>query len=194
MVVWQAENEESSQMDKDGRTRDIWAAVWWPGKTTGSKTWPRTSKKTDTKHRCRKRLISIYVCILKCHFLKSLGSIHACRCSKSLELDEIVSLPGITMGTHTYVALPKAPQFKKAAVKLPRLSCKSAVLTRHLSRSRKNLAIMKGHQPNANPEDLFCTARSTQRQKISTNSCTQLQRGFTHLLTKSLCLSSVIIV
>lgn len=148
---------------------------------TGSKTWP-----------CRKRLISIYACILKCRFLKSPASIHACRCSKSLELKEILCLPGITMGTHTYVALPKAPQLKITAVKLPWLSCKRAVLTRNLFRflkvERTWLSL------GANPENLFCTARSAQRLEISTNSCTQLQRGFSHLLTKSLCLSSGLFV
>jgi len=35
MVMRQAENEESSQIVKDGRTRDIWAAVRWLGQKAG---------------------------------------------------------------------------------------------------------------------------------------------------------------
>lgn len=156
---------------------------------TGSKTWPPTSIKPYTNHRCRKILTSIYVCILKCHFLKSLGSTHACRCSKPVELEEIVPTWGHS-GSSYLCGFAQSISVLKTAVKPPWLSCKSTVLTRHPFRSRKDLAIITGHQLNAIPEDLFCTARSTQRLKISTNSCTQVQRGFTHLLTKSFCLSS----
>lgn len=76
----------------------------------GGKTWAPTSRKTGTKRRCERRLISISVCILKSCFLKSLCSTQACRCNTSLELQEILHLPGITVGTHTYVALPKTPR------------------------------------------------------------------------------------
>lgn len=136
-------------------------------KWLGGKTWPPTTIKVDTKRRCEKRLISLYVYVLKICFLKTLRSTQVCRCNTSLELQKTLHILEITVGTHTYVALPKIPQLPFAAFqklrRLYRLYWKSAILTCLLSRSRKDLASTAGHQLNAKPEELFRTARWARR-------------------------------
>lgn len=131
-------------------------------KWLGGKRWPPTSIKVGTKGRCEKRLISLYVYILKCCFLKTL-SMQVCRCNTSLELQETLHVLGITAGTHTYMALPKIPQLpfpvSQKLLRLYRLYYKSAILTCLLSRSRKDLGSITGLQLNAKPEELSCTAR-----------------------------------